>query len=468
MFINSDDDRGPLGKMDSAKSITIKVVTPPQNEDTLTAIKRPLLIDDATASLKGLEYSLKMNPRSHKQLLLEGSNSRMTLRATTAEAERKTPFTYVIGILDDEKEEIELMPATLFHQKRIIKALEKEEEMILLSASSSSSSTTSAKNSLESGEYLKSRLLLGESFGTRKTKAMLHSMERNKIDMNQLSHQNSFITSKLDKAISKIQEKEQAAKEDKAAAATFSTNTDDSLVESLGLIPDHCPSAIEPDLIYPIISLVPEEVIECCRGSGAPALQDAMSITSSAPEDWKEFVEKYSIPTIVSTSLPSSAFPEDDAQTEERWSLAIFTISLLRFRSLSEAKLNSPTSPIPFLSDSAFSALLSKYAEQVNSNSGLKRWKCSSFTKDKLLTHLCVCLLHLKSQRVNAAELSACLSLPMSKMCEYFKAVGCKLEGPLERDGGKKFMVGKRQIAVKMAVLKAPLHIAPPSSGKRK
>lgn len=449
--------------MDSAKSITIKVVTPPQ-EDTPTAIKKPLLINDATASLKGLEYNLKMNPRTHKQLLLEGSNSRMTLRATTAEAERKTPFTYVIGILDDEKGEIELMPATLFHQKRIIKALEKEEEMI----SSSASSTTSAKNSLESGEYLKSRLLLGESFGTRKTKAMLHSMERNKIDMNQLSHQNSFITSKLDKAISKIQEKEQAAKEDKAAAAAFSTNTDDSLVEGLGLIPDHCPSAIEPDLIYPISSLVPEGVVECCRGSGAPALQDAMSITSSAPEDWKEFVEKYSIPTIVSTSLPLSAFPEDDAQTEERWSLAIFTISLLKFRSLSEAKLNSPTSPIPFLSDSAFLALLSKYAEQVNSNSGQRRWKCSSFTKDKLLSHLCVCLLHLKSQRANAAELSACLSLPMSKMCEYFKAVGCKLEGPLERDGGKKFMVGKRQIAVKMAVLKAPLHIAPPSTGKRK
>lgn len=446
--------------MDSTSIITVKVSPSSSSsssmEDTPTSIKRPLIINDST-STQDFEYTLKMNSRSHKQLLLEGGNTRVSLRATTI-SENKTAISYAVGILDEENGEIELMPATLFYQKRIISKMEKEENIPTPTAGG----TSASPNSLESGEYIKSRLLLGESFGTRKTKAMLHSMERNKIDMNQLNAQNTFITSKLDKAISKIQEKELIDKE--VAQQQAAAKNDSSIIEGSGLIPDHCPSAIMPHLIYPISFLVPEVIIECCRLSDAPALRDAMLITSISIEDWKEFEEKYSIPIIISSSLPSSAFPEDSSETEEKWSLIIFTLALFKFRLLSEGKLNSITSPIPFINDSSFSSLLKLYAEEVNSNSGNKRWKVSSLSKDKLLSHLCVCFLHLKGQRVDAAHLSATLSLPMSKMCEYFKAVGCKLERPLDGEP-KKHLVGKREIAIKMAVLRAPLHIAPVSSG---
>jgi DNA-directed RNA polymerase I subunit RPA49 len=304
-------------------------------------------------------------------------------------------------------------------------------------------------------EYYKAKALLGESFGTKKTRQMLSSLDRNKIDMEQLATQSSFISRNLDSSISRIAETKDSDVE-LAAEKAFESS---ALVSNDGILPPHNTSTRKADEIYLMQDLIPQEIyysldvssiVDALNKKDADALTDAI-----LPYNFHEMVGHRLRSLAALTSLPS------DAALTHTVRCLVYLNYLMSFRALNEAKMNSNMSHfLPMATFDVTTGLLRQFTEIVTVGNGKQRYKLSSICRDRLVSYICILVLTLDGFRTNTARLSVALQQPATKTADYLRAVGCTVEKP-DREEPTKFIAPGtgREIPVKMAVLKAPLTI---------
>jgi DNA-directed RNA polymerase I subunit RPA49 len=417
-----------------------------------------MLVDDVTLAQTNCEFSLSHNKQSRKcsQMRIHADSDRITYEGHNygKHSLSTLPYRYVVALLDDDKQQATLFEPELFLCNRVIKnqqaeAAGKDGEDDITS--------TSPPTTVEQSEYSRSRMLLGESFGTKKTKQMLSSLDRNKININQLASQSSFIGRRLDCSIDRISTETNG--KDKQLS---SDNDGDSLsISDEALLPPHDAKTKNITEIYKMENLIPQEVYYSLNvGAFVDALKSKNSTTLASA------MEAYDLEESVSgriKALGSLSKMPAEASIEHTVRCLLYLHYLLRFRALNESKINSGklSSILPLASEELIASLRKQYTEAIAGSHGKERYKVSNVSKDKLIIHIAIMTLLLDGFRVNVARLAASLKLPAVKMGEYMKSVGCVLEKPVDGESGKYVAPGStREVQVKMAVLKAPLTIS--------
>lgn len=358
------------------------------------------------------------------------------------------PYRYAVALVDTQTHKAQVFDTDLFVCSRIVKGLEAEAVAGIEASEEESVKPVAASDA--TNEYYKSRLLLGESFGTKKTKQILGSLDRNRIDMNQLAAQSGFITKSLDSSIHKIAE-------DSEKEVEMTSSTEPSI--SASLLPPHNAKTKRVEEIYKMQDLIPSEVYYSLEvGAIVRALQKKDSTLL------EEAMAPYALHEVVEGRIKSLAAiattPSAKALTHTVRCL-VYLNHLLAFRTLNETKINGDLAVhLPMATGDLVASFLQQFAEAVTVGNGYQRYKLSSVCRDRLVLHICVLILILDGYRTNAARLSVALKISAAKAVDYLKAVGCTIEKPVGNEPSK-FVVPDtgREVAVKMGVLKAPLTI---------
>ena len=404
------------------------------------AIKRPLLVDDVSFEQCEREFRLDRCTQTRKstQLRIQTENDRIRYEGVNfgRHSAKNLPYKYAVAILDGDGAQI--FEPELFVCSRVIK---KQESISPLSSVNTEESTAS--------EYVRSRMLLGESFGTKRTKQLLSSMDRHKINIEQLVSQSNFISKNIDTSARERPKVEDA--EDVEAG----------IVEAAGLLPPHNKKTTIITDVYRIQDLMSHEVYHSLQVRDLVEALDkkdlALLKTAMEPYRVEETVESRF------TALASLAKLPDTSALTHLVRCLIYLNHLLHFRALNETKLNGDLfAQLPMATEDLISHLLSQFAECIFTTNGKKRFKLSNISRDRLIVHACILALTLDGFRTNVVKLSAALKLGAAKMGEYFKSAGCTLERPVFNEPTKYTPPGaSREIQVKFAVLKAPLKIQP-------
>lgn len=434
-------------------------------------VKRPLVVDDVSFAGEDVEFALERykQPRkwSHIQLSAETDNVRYrasTLQEDTAGSTR--PYRYVVGIVDGKSESVKLFDTELFVGKRVVKRLVALEEAAMLKDRLEKEKTPSPKNAAT--DYYKSRALLGEAFGTKKTKSILHSAERNKINIGQLSSQSSSIGRALDSAIDRIAQSATDEGDAAAAGGPESDPTSSADGQSFGdsILPPHNRTTKNVKDIYPIHLVIPQDI---CSAIDPSAFARALTERNSTSLEGlsKQYALHASIHERAHAVMALSTPLSEESLTRVIRCL-LYVNYLMNFRMLNEAKVNSPSAvlhSLPKSDEGIVASLIRNFTEPVALANGGVRHKLSAVCKDRLIAHVCIITLILDGFRTNLARLSSSLHLPMARTADYMKAIGCVLEKPADGEPAT-FAVGEtgRTLIVKMAVLYAPLKILPPKS----
>lgn len=449
-------------------SYKVHVVTVPDESQGSTpaySITEPLLLDDSSFTTCEREFSLYRNQQARKlsQLRLAADTDRVLYEGVNygKHSADTLPYRYALALLDGESGMAQVYAdPNLFVCHRLIKR-----QQPTTSPTDEEGEEKEGTKRDASTEYLKSRMLLGESFGTKRTKQILSSLDRNKINMEQLATQSAFISRNIDNSISRMAEEEQqqqrAKEEGTMDALTGRTASTSHPNDSI--LPPYDGQTKKVAEIYRMQDLIPHDVYYALN---VDDLVNALHSKSKADE-LASVMASYVMEDAVEARFQALAslvkLPELTALTHTVRCL-VYLNHLLHFRALSEARINAPNlaSYLPMASAEVLSTLPHLFAEAVVSTNGKERFKLSTLARDRLVVHICILALTLDGFRTNVARLSATLRLPAIKTADYMKAIGCTLEQPGEGEPTRYTPPGStREVQVKMAVLKAPLTIAP-------
>lgn len=465
---SGDDALSTGGRLTSYKVHVISAPGESQDSTSSPSITRPLLLDDSSFTTCEREFSLYRNQQARKssQLRLAADTERVLYEGVNygKHSADTLPYRYAVALLDGASGTAQVYAdPELFVCNRLIKRQqpttrptdEEEEE----------EEREGETREDAAAKYLKSRMLLGESFGTKRTKQMLSSLDRNKINMEQLATQSAFISRNIDNSISRMAEEEeqqQRAREeggpDPSAGRTPSTgHPNDSI------LPPYNGQTRKVAEIYRMQDLIPHDVYYALQVDDLVNALQNKSMTDQLATVMAPYVMEDAVEARFQALASLVKLPERAALTHTVRCL-VYLNHLLHFRALSEAKINAPNlaSHLPMASAEVLSALPHLFAEAVVSTNGKERFKLSTLARDRLIVHIGILALTLDGFRTNVARLSAALRLPAVKTADYMKAIGCTLEHPGEGEPTRYTPPGStREVQVKMAVLKAPLTIAP-------
>jgi DNA-directed RNA polymerase I subunit RPA49 len=448
------------------KTCTVSV-SPVQNNEIY--IKRPLvrisqvkmmsypIVDDPSFIECEAEFTLSRQREKRKwgHLQLAAQTDRIKYRSLNhgENSGGTRPYKYAVAIMDTASQTAQIYDAELLVCSRIVKNLEQIDTQ--------SNEDTKVHTSKDStSEFYRSRMLLGESFGTKKTKSILSSLDRNKIDMNQLASQSGFISKNLDDSLNRITvDKDEQSGNTKGAGSSKNqvvnvTQGNDSI------LPVHNSTTKKVEEIYPLGELIPSvayhslevsSIVAAIRRKSSIELQEAI-----APFDLGKTTKDRIEGLLALVSIPS------EQQLTHTVRCCIYLNFLMAFRMLNEPKINDDLTNVLYnVNSDMIAVLLGQFTDPIGSANGKQRYKLSAICKDRLIAHILILILTLDNFRTNIAKVSIALQQPAVKTTDYFKAVGCAIDKPT-RDEPAKFIAPdtKREIPVKMAVLKAPLTIA--------
>lgn len=420
------------------------------------------LVDDVSFSECPGEFQLARNtmPPRRAQLRLTAETNRIKFRAANhgEPSLSHRPHRYAVALIDTAQRTARIFDADLFAGRRIVKSLEEAMGRV--------SEPEEADEGVATAEAQKrSWMLLHESFGTQKTKRLLSSRERNRIDIVQLETQSSFISKALDSGVGRIAEGQSADLKGEETGGASAGNAPGG--GPLPLLPPHSKVARRVEEIYRIQDLIPSsvyfaldvaEIVAALGNKEAEPLAEAV-----APHELHQQVRERL------ETLQKVAGTHTSQTLEHTVRCLLYLDCLLKFRALNETKLNGDFSPaLPMATSEVLSTLLATFAEIVTVGTGRQRYRLSPLCRDRLIAHVCILVLILDGFRTSATRLGALLQLPVSRMYEYLKAVGCTLVKPDEDELDQHEANTDHRSAIKMAVLKAPLTIAAPKPKRRR
>lgn len=395
------------------------------------AAQRPILVDLLPEDLPAdchLQLLQNSNPRKSKQLQLHGDTERVRVDAVNygpTPFSASTAYQYALLVVDDESREdgeVSIIgPCERLHHKRTVKALERAVDK-------------AKEPEPEQLDYKTAQTALGEAFGTKKRRQAIHSVEKNQIDMDRLQASSAaFINKAIDDTIvSRLPTP--------APSETGSLSAGVECVDN-GCLPPYCISAEKAADCYPLVGkLIPDRVWR-----SLPHFNDQSAFSYSlAPGPF------------VQSALKTITFADPN---DQRQYIAAYLTILLKLFPLKEATYNDPrtTQPLMFGLDAATqAAVLEAFSESVTTDSGRQRYKLPAVKKDRLALHICCLSLHLyHHQQVCLNDLADEMGLSVTKMQQYFKALGCVVE-----TGGKR--ADGRNTQTRVARLQTPLTFPKP------
>lgn len=413
--------------------------------DNSNRLCKPLLLLDPQLPPDTGTLSLYKNNSSRKahQLVLQGETPRLTIQATNFGQSQTitsaSSYNYALAVIDvdseGEAERIEILDAEVLVCKRYIKAL------------SGHYLADNEVSPTEQMDYKTARNLLGETFGTKKQRTAITSMERNQIDFQGLRNTSSDFISKA------IQERAPVTPPDSSRPDTPAPSQTLSGDEYAQLLPPHNPNTTEASEIYTIDQLIPVDI------------QEALPATSFSDD-----THLNELPPFIAEKMRLAI------GSKERVMLVLFLHYLLAFRNMREVQINSKSTLLGAMlgaidTTTLSNFMLTHFAENVviSVNTSQKtRYKLPNTRKDRLNIWIAITMLLLDNFRTNVTQLSLILLVSPMKMAGYFRSAGCLVEKPSKGEPLTILSPDGRALQIKWARLRAPLNLPKPSTGKRK
>lgn len=430
----------------SSKSFVLSATNEPSLET------RPLLVDDISLAIGSLDYQLYKNATERKthQRMLKGESSRISISATNfgEKPSNSKDFNYLVCVLNEESGTGSVYDAEFLISHRTVKAIEEAREKAV------DSLTGSKEASRQSSpvDYKAAKVLLGESFGTRKAKQALNSVTKNQINIEQLeSSAASFINRTLDKSIDRIAE---------TAAEEVDGESQSISYDLSSILPPFDSTTSKVEQIYQVSGIISDETMQ---------LLPLGDFSSNSNESWENIKTRYGMSDFILDKIKN--LPDTSGKNQKHLACLLFMHFLMNFRLLKEGALNNETAlqkAFSYADPSLLNHLLEMFTEPISVGGKIKR-KVSALAKDRLVSYLCVLTLLVDQFRVNLTVMSTVLKIPVTKMTDYFKAVGCAIDKPGKGEEITYTAVGTtRALNVKYAVLKAPIAFPKPKRGPQK
>lgn len=387
--------------------------------------------------------------RKTHQRVLKSETDKTNVRACNfGDLQASSDYHYLVCVVDEEKGVGQVYDAERFAAQRTVKLLEAKE---------AAASAGSSRAPTPVQDYKAAKALLGETFGTKKVKQALHSQEKNQINIGQLESSSAgFINRSLDRSIDRIQEETEMA-----SAATTASSSEAPGIDVAGLLPPFSATASRVEDIYQVKDIIPNDAFYA---------MPVDEFAEDSSESWEVLQKRFGVTDFVLERIRNASSVSDGGH---RLRCLLYLHYLMRFRELKEGSLNSEASlqkALPGASAALLSHLLDTFTEAVTVASGQARRKLSALCKDRLISHICILALILEPGfRVNLTILSTVLHLPVTRMTDHFKAVGCTIDKPGKDEPQNYVAPGQsRSLQVRWAQLKAPLTFPKPKRGPMK
>jgi len=419
-------------------------------------------VDDTSLADAGIEFSLLKRKngdgRKAHQRVIKGETSKVNIKACNFgdKAGVSQDYNYVVCVLDSEAGSANLYDAEQFVSQRSVKVLEAKEAEL----ASATSSGAPSRSSTPAQDYKAAKALLGETFGTKKVKQALNSQEKNQINIGQLeSSASGFINRNLDKSIDRIQEASSVEISEVSDGAA--SNLPESNSGQQGILPPYNDKTGKVEEIYKLADIIPTEAYRSLP------VED---FSDDSTESWEAIQARYHMSDYILDRIKNASSAEDAGH---RLRSLLYLHYLIKLREMKDGALNSETSLQKFLpaaSPALTNHLLESFTESFPIASGQIRRKFSAISKDRIITHICILVLLLEDGfRANLTILSTILHIPVTRMTDHFKAVGCTIDKPTKGEPATFTPPGQtRSLQIKIATLKAPLTFPKPKRGPMK
>ncbi|CAK9440494.1 uncharacterized protein LODBEIA_P45840 [Lodderomyces beijingensis] len=335
---------------------------------------------------------------------------------------------YVVAVYDPNKKLVELYKAPYIATK-----------------------VTSKKNRVYKGPAVKStglknvaqRKALGEAFGTKKAKAALSNLEKNRIDSEKLQDVELDIVDSVQAATKDIPGSQSQLQ---SQQQSHSQQSQQQQAESSHMGPAPKPNASATNVadIYPIDEVIPRKALPYIRVDPLLTASDPLNLLPAAPE-----VLKSALTRLI-----------ESKNTEKlQW---LYYASLL-FGVYENRRVSQKEALMTRLQNKPSEALVDGILDQfaISRSSKFGRAKEKAFTidpqnEDKLLCYLFIILLHLSNFSVELNPLAKDLKLKPTRLVGLFRSLGATIKSATVREAEALGIPKSQAGTYKIANLKVP------------
>jgi hypothetical protein len=401
------------------------VVVHPENKNVLGKVFVSTLSKRPNFSFKLFKNS---SERKNKQIKIEGESNKICLTSSNyGQSNTVSNFSnhFLIVIKQNEDgtkdKSVSILRPEILGKNIKVKSLNNDG----ISNASNSVATAASANL----DYKTSQTLLGETFGTKKRKQAINSLEKNQINVDKiLSSSSKYISKSIDL---------------KASRSNTPPSTPSSLLIDNGILPPYSPTATEFDLVFP--EIIPSEI-----RSQLKSLENLENLLISNDFQKQFFDEIYN----------------NCRGNDEKLLRLQFLCFLMKFSLFNEGQINNCDYLISNLPGSTAlfcESLVTFFTEKIYDAAGKFRFKFNNIKKDRLLSYIALLNISLDpNHKCNVNPLSKILKLPITKMLQCFKACGCKL---IPSPGSSKTYQDGKIMPVKIVSFTAPIVL--PKSTRR-
>eukprot|EP01135_Chromosphaera_perkinsii_P011660 Nk52_evm1s2470 gene=Nk52_evmTU1s2470 len=327
---------------------------------------------------------------------------------------------YFLGVFDHKKQKMDVVNADFITLKPTIKKLKRKYQQQEEEEKGSGSNNNIKKLATAEQRGL-ARNDLVNSFGGKKKRQELSSLERNKVHMDK-------ITKNIEGAVmNRLEEKaEQASSMEEIQKQADMDRP----------IPPHDIHATDPASAYPLEKIITSEEF-------AQLQQPAKVFSKSTKGDLTNWAKDCTYPVYVISKLKE--LPSSPKQRNRMAKLLMYLDYLIRFRQLRPVTLNNPDKLKVLLNnipEVIRERLMQSFTHKSVENGGKLRYTIPPKCSDLIVSHILVLILHIEGFELASGgnnQIFKDLKIGSKKGVEFLRGLGCvpdgkkyKLKAPLE------------------------------------
>ncbi|KAL1919941.1 uncharacterized protein VTP21DRAFT_1873 [Calcarisporiella thermophila] len=334
---------------------------------------------------------------------------------------------YVVGMLDRKSNTLTFMEAPLFPLTRTVKALKNLNSQV--------DSQT---------EFMRAKNALGEAFGTKKTKQMIKSYERNRVNMEVLNRDAEVIQSAVEERTSSMPTREEVQAE----------------ANSERPIPPPNVKAERPEDVYKLSDIVTVAEMNAIPLKKYLEAGSADEFCQMLPFKTSKYIRERLI-TLFSA----------EKKNHKELRLLVYLSYMMAFHFIDGIKIGKKENAINALDKPPtviLDQLYRRYTEAPALGARIKKPRKTPISKDRLLCYAFALCLHIDNFDTDPHVLAADFALKPSRTIELFKSLGCRIEKLTET---QKIQLGVDNAEAKnmrRAVLKPPISFPEPRRARKK
>ncbi|OSX57880.1 hypothetical protein POSPLADRAFT_1155569 [Postia placenta MAD-698-R-SB12] len=355
-------------------------------------------------------------PFASQDTLIAGETDAVEFFTSSEAKEASVGCSYYVGVYDKRTNITTIRPAPLHILSRQVKALKNLAPL----------ETTTE-------ERVQLRNKLGETFGTKKAKAAIRALERNRVDVDAMKGVASHLQDTIMENTGSLPTLEQA----KASA------------DSSRLIPPYNADAQRPDDVYILSDIIPDaefNVLSIAAFKSAESNQQRAALLPFSRSNWvnQHMALLFSAPKLRKTDMK----------------VLLYISAMMAFKMASRSvndkeALQKRLSGVP---QTVIDGLLSRFTETTRNTNSVQ---VTTQTETMLLTYMFALCLRIDDFATDAELIAHDLSMPTLTVNTLFKTLGCKIE-KLDQKDLKRLGLPDSAGANKRAVLRVPVQFPQP------